>query len=226
MAGASGGARRSPGGGSGAPGAGSDGDRAAAAGVRAAAPEPVSLRPAHGRRARVGAAPLAGGTVSPAARPAGDRPGGADLAGAADPITVAPARRRGPDAERAVRSGRDRRRRVPEAPRDPRLTPMPRILVVDDEPEIVDLLRNYLQRDGFDVDQAADGEAALAAFGRGQPDLVILDLMLPKLDGREVCRRLRDTARTPIIMLTAREGAGRPRGRRVSAASEIGRAHV
>jgi len=82
---------------------------------------------------------------------------------------------------------------------------MPRILVVDDEPEIVDLLRNYLQRDGFDVDQAADGEAALAAFGRGQPDLVILDLMLPKLDGREVCRRLRETARTPIIMLTARD---------------------
>ena len=82
---------------------------------------------------------------------------------------------------------------------------MPRILVVDDEPEIVDLLRNYLQRDGFDVDQAADGEAALAAFGRGQPDLVILDLMLPKLDGREVCRRIRETARTPIIMLTARD---------------------
>jgi len=82
---------------------------------------------------------------------------------------------------------------------------MPRILVVDDEPEIVDLLRSYLQRDGFDVDQAADGEAALAAFGRQQPDLVILDLMLPKLDGREVCRRLRDTARTPIIMLTARD---------------------
>ena len=82
---------------------------------------------------------------------------------------------------------------------------MPRILVVDDEPEIVDLLRSYLQRDGFDVDQAGDGEAALAAFGRQQPDLVILDLMLPKLDGREVCRRLRDTARTPIIMLTARD---------------------
>src|SRR5947209_8232719 len=198
MAGASGGARSSAGGGSGAPGAGSDGDRAAA-------PEPVSLRPAHGRRARVGAAPLAGGTVSPAARPAGDRPGGADLAGAADPIPVAPARRRGPDAERAVRSGRDRRRRVPEAPRDPRLTSMPRILVVDDEPEIVDLLRSYLQRDGFDVDQAADGEAALAVFGRLQPDLVILDLMLPKLNGREVCRRIRETARTPIIMLTARD---------------------
>jgi len=82
---------------------------------------------------------------------------------------------------------------------------MPRILVVDDEPEIVDLLRSYLQRDGFDVDQAADGEAALAVFGRLQPDLVILDLMLPKLDGREVCRRIRETARTPIIMLTARD---------------------
>ena len=82
---------------------------------------------------------------------------------------------------------------------------MPRILVVEDEPDIVDLLRSYLQRDGFDVDQAADGEAGLAAFGRLQPDLIILDLMLPKLDGREVCRRIRETARTPIIMLTARD---------------------
>ncbi len=82
---------------------------------------------------------------------------------------------------------------------------MPRILVVDDEPQIVDLLRSYLARDGFDVDEAADGKAALAAFLRLRPDLVILDLMLPQLDGREVCRRIRETAQTPIIMLTARD---------------------
>ncbi len=82
---------------------------------------------------------------------------------------------------------------------------MPRILVVDDEPQIVDLLRSYLTRDGFDVDEAVDGKAALAAFLRLRPDLVILDLMLPQLDGREVCRRIRETAHTPIIMLTARD---------------------
>jgi len=82
---------------------------------------------------------------------------------------------------------------------------MPRILVVDDEPQIVDLLRSYLRRDGFTVEQAVDGEAALAAFGRLRPDLVILDLMLPKVDAREVCRRIRDASHTPIIMLTARD---------------------
>ena len=82
---------------------------------------------------------------------------------------------------------------------------MPRILVVDDEAQIVDLLRSYLRRDGFEVDEAADGEAALAAAARLRPDLIILDLMLPKMDGREVCRRIRETANTPIIMLTARD---------------------
>ena len=82
---------------------------------------------------------------------------------------------------------------------------MPRILVVDDEPQIIELLRSYLQRDGFDVDEAADGDAALGACARLHPDLVLLDLMLPKLDGREVCRRIREIAHTPIIMLTARD---------------------
>jgi len=82
---------------------------------------------------------------------------------------------------------------------------MPKILVVDDEPQIVDLLRSYLTRDGFDVESATDGQMALAAFTRLRPDLVVLDLMLPQLDGREVCRRIRDTANTPIIMLTARD---------------------
>jgi len=82
---------------------------------------------------------------------------------------------------------------------------MPRVLVVDDEPQIVGLLRSYLERDGFDVDEAADGEGALEATRRVRPDLVLLDLMLPRLDGREVCRRIRDMGQTPIIMLTARD---------------------
>ncbi len=82
---------------------------------------------------------------------------------------------------------------------------MPRVLVVDDEPQIVGLLRSYLERDGFDVDEAADGEAALETTRRVRPDLVLLDLMLPRLDGREVCRRIREMGHTPIIMLTARD---------------------
>jgi len=82
---------------------------------------------------------------------------------------------------------------------------MPTILVVDDEPQIADLLRSYLQREGFTVEQAADGEAALSAVSRLRPDLVILDLMLPRVDGREVCRRIRAESTTPIIMLTARD---------------------
>jgi len=82
---------------------------------------------------------------------------------------------------------------------------MPSILIVDDEPEILDLLRSYLERDGMTVARAADGEAALAAYDRLHPDLVLLDLMLPGIDGREVCRRIRDRSQTPIIMLTARD---------------------
>jgi two-component system, OmpR family, alkaline phosphatase synthesis response regulator PhoP len=82
---------------------------------------------------------------------------------------------------------------------------MPKILVVEDEAQIVDLLRSYLQRDGFDVSDVGDGEAALTACARLRPDLVLLDLMLPRIDGREVCRRIRETTNTPIIMLTARD---------------------
>lgn len=77
--------------------------------------------------------------------------------------------------------------------------------MVDDEAQIIDLLRSYLRRDGFEVDDAGDGEAALAACVRWRPDLIILDLMLPGMDGREVCRRIRETSNTPIIMLTARD---------------------
>jgi DNA-binding response OmpR family regulator len=77
------------------------------------------------------------------------------------------------------------------------------ILVVDDEPKIVAVARDYLVKNGFRVTTAVDGEAALAAARRDKPDLIILDLMLPKVDGREVCKILRRENEVPIIMLTA-----------------------
>jgi two-component system alkaline phosphatase synthesis response regulator PhoP len=79
-----------------------------------------------------------------------------------------------------------------------------RILVVDDEPKIVKLAADYLLKDGFRVLTAHDGLTALAVARREQPDLVVLDLMLPGLDGWEVCRALRRESAVPIIMLTAR----------------------
>jgi DNA-binding response OmpR family regulator len=78
------------------------------------------------------------------------------------------------------------------------------VLVVDDDRKIVQLVRTYLERDGHRVVAAYDGQQALDAFEAEQPDLVVLDLMLPGMDGYEVCRRIRATADTPILMLTAR----------------------
>jgi DNA-binding response OmpR family regulator len=80
----------------------------------------------------------------------------------------------------------------------------PRILLVDDEHAIQTLLSYPLRKDGYDVVQATDGRAALARFAEGSYDLVVLDLMLPHLDGLEVCRRIRARSTVPIIMLTAR----------------------
>jgi len=79
-----------------------------------------------------------------------------------------------------------------------------RILVVDDEATVVRLVRGYLEQAGFRVATAFDGPGALAQFDAWQPDLVILDLMLPGLDGLEVARRIRKRSDVPIIMLTAR----------------------
>ena len=79
-----------------------------------------------------------------------------------------------------------------------------RVLVVDDEPMITEVLGRYLRREGFDVMVAADGAAALQLADQQVPDLVVLDLMLPKIDGLEVCRTLRRDRQMPIIMLTAR----------------------
>ena len=77
------------------------------------------------------------------------------------------------------------------------------ILVVDDEPKIVRLARDYLEKNGFRVVTAVDGPSALAMARRDKPDLIVLDLLLPGMDGREVCRILRTESDVPIIMLTA-----------------------
>ncbi|MBU0492811.1 MAG: response regulator transcription factor [Chloroflexi bacterium] len=81
---------------------------------------------------------------------------------------------------------------------------MPQILVVDDEPKIASVVCDYLKRDGFQVLEARDGLAALAAARQHAPDLIVLDLMLPGMSGLEVCRTLRRESNVPIIMLTAR----------------------
>jgi len=80
----------------------------------------------------------------------------------------------------------------------------PRILLVDDERAIQTLLSYPLQKDGYDVVCASDGREALTRFDESQYDLVVLDVMMPRLDGLEVCRRLRAKSTVPIIMLTAR----------------------
>jgi DNA-binding response OmpR family regulator len=82
---------------------------------------------------------------------------------------------------------------------------VPRVLIVDDEPHIVELAKLYLERDGYTVSGVGTGEAALERLGTFGPDLVILDLMLPDIDGFEVCRRMRAKSDVPILMLTARK---------------------
>jgi two-component system alkaline phosphatase synthesis response regulator PhoP len=79
-----------------------------------------------------------------------------------------------------------------------------KILIVDDEPKIVEICRDYLKAAFFDTISANDGPSALAMADRENPDLIILDLMLPGMDGLDVCREIRKEHNTPIIMLTAR----------------------
>lgn len=81
-----------------------------------------------------------------------------------------------------------------------------KILVIEDEANIVQIIQLYLEQAGYTVLSAVDGITGLELHAREQPDLVILDLMLPALDGMEVCRRIRAWANTPILMLTARQG--------------------
>ena len=81
------------------------------------------------------------------------------------------------------------------------------VLVIDDEKDLIELIRYNLEKDGFEVKGAGDGESGLYSAAQEPPDLIVLDLMLPGIDGLEVCRRLRSDARTariPVIMLTAR----------------------
>lgn len=79
-----------------------------------------------------------------------------------------------------------------------------KILIVDDDENICELLRLYLEKDGFDTIVANDGEQAVEFASKYTPDLILLDIMLPKLDGWQVCREIRKTSETPIIMLTAK----------------------
>lgn len=90
---------------------------------------------------------------------------------------------------------------MPSNPVDSQLR---RVLVVDDEPMVREVVTAYLERDGYRVATAADGQAALDALDAEQPDLVVLDVMLPKLDGFDVLSRLRKVTDVPVILLTAR----------------------
>lgn len=80
-----------------------------------------------------------------------------------------------------------------------------KILVVDDERKIVDIVRAYLEKEGYRVITATDGESAVSIFRQEKPDLMVLDLMLPKISGNDVCRMIRKESDTPIVMLTARD---------------------
>jgi len=84
------------------------------------------------------------------------------------------------------------------------MTEQVRILVVDDEPPIVDLVRGYLEREGYRVDVAVDGPSAVAGAREHRPDVVVLDVMLPGFDGIEACRRIRAFSDAYVLMLTAR----------------------
>jgi two-component system response regulator MprA len=86
---------------------------------------------------------------------------------------------------------------------------MGRVLVVDDEPAVRDSIERVLRHDGFEVDVASDGREAIRRLAVVRPDLVLLDVLMPHIDGLETCRRMRDTGdRTPVLMLTARDAVG------------------
>src|SRR5437879_12951946 len=80
-----------------------------------------------------------------------------------------------------------------------------KVLVVDDEAHILELARLYFSREGYDVEGVGDGTQALARFGQLKPDLVVLDIMLPGIDGLTLCKEIRKQSQVPIIMLTARD---------------------
>jgi two-component system response regulator AdeR len=94
-----------------------------------------------------------------------------------------------------------------------------RVLVVEDEPMVAEVVERYLRRDGYNVRTVQDGKAALEAHESFRPDLVVLDVMLPEVDGMEVCRRIRARSQTPVIILTARALSTRPHTIRQSCAA-------
>ncbi|MBQ2841304.1 MAG: response regulator transcription factor [Oscillospiraceae bacterium] len=79
------------------------------------------------------------------------------------------------------------------------------VLIIEDDPNIAELIRLYLEKDDFRVSIASDGKSGVDIFFKAHPDIVLLDIMLPELDGWEVCREIRKTDKTPIIMLTAKD---------------------
>ena len=79
------------------------------------------------------------------------------------------------------------------------------VLIIEDDPNIAELIRLYLEKDGFQVTIASDGKAGVDAFFKTNPSLVLLDIMLPEMDGWDVCREIRKVSKTPIIMLTAKD---------------------
>lgn len=81
---------------------------------------------------------------------------------------------------------------------------MPKILIVDDDPHIRELVRIYLQRDGFDIVECEDGVQALSVLDSDKIDLVVLDVMMPHLDGWALCRKIRESSQLPVLMLTAK----------------------
>ncbi|WP_200308692.1 response regulator transcription factor [Streptomyces adelaidensis] len=89
-------------------------------------------------------------------------------------------------------------------PHEPGAAGAARVLVVDDDPTVAEVVAGYLDRAGYAVDRAGDGPTALARAAEHWPDLVVLDLMLPGMDGLEVCRRMRARGPVPVVMLTAR----------------------
>lgn len=89
-------------------------------------------------------------------------------------------------------------------PREGAKPVMSTVLIVDDEPIVREVVAQYLTQDGFKVESAADGNEAMTRFATARPDLVLLDLMLPGIDGLEVCRRIRAQSNVPVIMVTAK----------------------
>ena len=87
----------------------------------------------------------------------------------------------------------------------PNLTPKATVLIVEDEARLAEILEDYLRRDGFHTERAKDGARALELWRAARPDLILLDLMLPVVDGLEVARRVRTESAVPIIMLTAKD---------------------